>query len=84
MKLIENWFETFWKAWSVRFTALWTMLVAYFVAYPDQWAQVQAMVPEAYRPLASLVIGFIVFATVGGSRVMVQKSLAKPKDEGQP
>jgi hypothetical protein len=81
MKMIENWADTLWKAWSVRFTALWTLLVAYFVAYPDQWVQVQALVPEAWRPLASFAIGFAVFASVGGSRVVVQKNMTRPGDE---
>ena len=84
MKIVENWLETLLKAWSVRFTALWGTLIAYFVAFPDKWHEVQALIPEQWRGPASIAIGFAIFASTAGSRVVAQKNLTKPQDSGDP
>lgn len=65
MKLINDWRKAH-KFASVRLAALAGVVVAYFAAYPDQWQAVLNSVPEAYRPL----VGLLVFAMAGGSRVV--------------
>lgn len=71
MKLINDWRKAH-KFASVRLAALAGVVVAYFAAYPDQWQAVLNSVPEAYRPL----VGLLVFAMAGGSRVV---QLGQPK-----
>ena len=69
MKLIDNW-KAAHKWASVRLAMLAGLAVAFFTAYPNQLEVLIDAVPEQYRPLASLAVGFVVFATAAGSRVV--------------
>ena len=72
MKLIDNW-KAAHKWASVRLAMLAGLAVAFFTAYPNQLEVLIDAVPEQYRPLASLAVGFVVFATAAGSRVVTFK-----------
>lgn len=82
MNMIENWTQKVWKLWSVRLAALAGVVAAYFAAYPGELQKLVSMVPEGYRPLASMAIGLFVFATATGSRLVKQGSPpCAPRDD---
>jgi len=72
MKLIENWAQHLWKAWSIRLAMLAGVVGAYFAAYPAELQKLVGMVPEQYRPLASIVVGLFIFSTATGARLVKQ------------
>ncbi|SMD05630.1 hypothetical protein [Novosphingobium sp. B1] len=72
MNLIEDWAEKVWKLWSVRLAAIAGIVAGYFAAYPSELQKLVEMVPEAYRPVASILIGVFVFTTATGSRLVKQ------------
>lgn len=81
MNLIEDWAEKVWKLWSVRLAALAGIVAGYFAAYPGELQKLVGMVPEAYRPVASLLIGVFVFATATGSRLVKQGTPPCPPED---
>ena len=83
MNLIEDWAGKVWKLWSVRLAALAGIVAGYFAAYPNELQKLVGMVPEAYRPLASLLIGVFVFATATGSRLVKQGTPPCPPEGGE-
>ncbi len=68
MKLIEGWKQAH-KLASVRLAALAGIVAGYFTAYPDQLATLIAIVPEEWRPVASVFAGLVVTTFAAGSRV---------------
>ena len=72
MKLIENWVHYLWRAWSIRLAAIAGIVAAYLAAYPDELQKLIAIVPDEYRPIASLAIGVFVFASATGARLVRQ------------
>lgn len=77
MKLIENNGQSIFKLWSVRFAAIAGVVAYYFTNNPDQLRQLIDMVPEQYRPLASIMVGLIVTGGATASRVIAQPKLAQ-------
>jgi hypothetical protein len=51
-----------WRLWSVKLAALGGLIVAYLMSDPTLLPRVVAYVPEGWRPLASLGVGFVAFA----------------------
>ena len=80
MKLIEQW-RSFWRMWSLRFTALGTALLGWITLSPDiiiaAWAnlpdEIKAYIPQQY--LMYITIGLFVLGMV--SRLIKQESIAK-------
>jgi hypothetical protein len=79
--MIEDWGQKIWKLWSVRLAALAGIVAAYFAAYPGELEKLIAIVPEQYRPLASMAVGLFVFATATGSRLVKQGTPPCPPKE---
>jgi fructose-specific phosphotransferase system IIC component len=73
MKLIENWAEALWRAWSIRLAMIAGVVGGYFAAYPAELQKLVSMVPEEWRPLASIVVGILIFSTATGARLVQQK-----------
>jgi len=62
VKLIENWAEQLWKAWSIRLAALAGVVAGYLAANPEQTEALLALLPDGpLRVLASGGIGRVVF-----------------------
>jgi hypothetical protein len=80
MKLIENWAEALWRAWSIRLAMIAGLVGAYFAAYPAELQKLVGLVPEQYRPLASIVAGLLIFSTATGARLVKQGKPAEPGD----
>jgi len=78
MKLVENWLEQLFKAWSIRLAGLSAIIGAYFVAFPSELTRLVALVPVEYRDVFSIVAGLVIFATASGTRLVQQKNLTKP------
>ena len=73
MKLIENWAETLFKAWSVRLAALAGIVAGYLSANPEQTEALLDLLPDGpLRVLASAGIGLFVFSLATGARVVRQ------------
>jgi hypothetical protein len=69
MKLLPNWREVFWKAWSVRLIILAAILSAFEVVLPI--VQMVVMIPQGWFALASLAITFAaVYARLVAQRPM--------------
>lgn len=77
-KLIENWAEHLFKAWSIRLAALAAMVGAYFMMFPKEWERVLALVPEKYRELVAVIGGLVMFLTASGTKLVKQGNLAPP------
>ena len=75
MKLIENWAQHLFKAWSIRLAGVAGIVGAYFIAYPDQLQRLVALVPADYREVASILAGLIIFATASGTRLLSQRGM---------
>lgn len=54
--------RTLWRYWSVKLAALGGLVVAWLISDPTLLPRLVAYVPEGYRPLASVLIGFAAFA----------------------
>lgn len=78
MKLIEASLAQIWRLWSVKLAMLAGIIGGYFAAYPAELAKLVGAVPEQYRPVASVLLGLLIFATATGTRIVAQK----PKDAG--
>ena len=77
MKLIENWAEQLWKAWSIRLAAIAGVVAGWLAANPEQTKELLALLPDGpLRVLASAGIGLFVFSLATGARLVAQK----PKD----
>jgi len=84
MKLIEQW-RSFWRMWSLRFTALGTVLLGLITASPDiitlAWAnlpvEMKAYIPEQY--LMYITIALFVLGMV--SRIIKQEKIPTVKAE---
>lgn len=76
MKLVENWRQA-WRWWSVRLSALGTLLSAAALAFPDALIAVWHIIPAAR--LARLPAGFVaiapllLFAGVLAARIIQQR-----------
>lgn len=51
-----------WRLWSVKLAALGGLIVAYLMSDPTLLPRIVAYVPDAWRPLASVAVGFAAFA----------------------
>jgi len=80
MKLVENYMQTLWKSATVHVSAFWALIIAYFMANPAQWEEVQQIIPEDWRPFARICISFFMFASTAGARVVSQKNMSKPEE----
>ncbi len=73
MKLIENWAEQLWKAWSIRLAAIAGVVAGYLAANPEQTEALLALLPDGpLRVLASAGIGLFVFSLATGARLVKQ------------
>lgn len=61
MTLLDE-IRTLWRFYSVRLAAVAGLLVAWLVADPTILLQLVDQVPDGWRPVASLAIGFVTFA----------------------
>lgn len=77
MKLIENWTQHLWKAWSIRLAGIAAVAGAYFVAFPGELQRLVALVPADYREVVSVLAGLLIFTTASGSKLVAQKNLRK-------
>lgn len=84
LRLIDTW-KSFWRMWSIRFTAIGTALLTYLIASPDMilsaWnvlpADLKAFIPvdySLYISIALLVLGII-------SRIIKQEKIPNPKKD---
>ncbi|WP_408591205.1 hypothetical protein [Novosphingobium sp.] len=55
-------FRTLWRFWSVKLAAFVGLLVGYLVANRPALDTLLDYVPDQWRPLAAVVIGFVAFA----------------------
>lgn len=83
-KLVENWAEQLFKAWSIRLAGLAALVGAYFLAFPAEFQRLVALVPEQYRELVSVLGGLIIFLTASGARLVKQGNLAATKPDSDP
>lgn len=78
MKLIDDW-QKFWRMWSIRFTALGSLLLAYIAAVPDAIFTAWAALPEEFKGfippnyLMYISLGLFVIGMI--SRVIKQEKL---------
>ncbi len=54
--------RTLWRYWSVKLAALAGLVVAYLISDPTLLPRIVAHVPEGWRPVASVLVGFLAFA----------------------
>lgn len=78
MKLIENWAQHLWRAWSIRLAMIASVIGGYFTAYPAELQKLVELVPEKWRPLASVGAAIAIFSTATGARLLKQ---GKPDDQ---
>lgn len=75
---MKNWLideaRHIWRFWSVRLAMVAAAVAGYFTAYPGELAKLVDMVPEQWRPLASIAVGVLVFSAATGARVIKQKA----------
>lgn len=79
MKLIENWVSHLWRAWSIRLAMIAGLVGGYFAAYPGELQRLVALVPEEWRPLASIIAGLLIFSTATGARLVKQGKVDPPE-----
>jgi hypothetical protein len=72
MKLIDDWATQLRKAWSIRLAGLAATIGAYLVYNPTALDDITAMLPEPYRVPFSLFVGFMIFTTASGARLVKQ------------
>jgi len=77
VKLIETQLRAIWRMWSVKLAAMAGLVGGYFTAFPEQREALMAVIPEGWRPLAGIIVGFVIFATATGTRLVAQK----PKED---
>lgn len=75
MKLIEDWTHRWWRFWSIRVMMVEGAAVTYIITYPDEWKALTQMVPQHWRPVATVALGMFVMAIKGSSRLVVQDKL---------
>ena len=80
MKLIEDWAQHLWRAWSIRLAMIAGVVGAYFAAYPAELQKLVGMVPEEWRSLASIAVGLFIFSTATGARLVKQ---GKPANDAE-
>lgn len=74
MKLIEDWAEQIWRAWSIKLAAVAGVVAAYLAANPEQTEALLALLPDGpARVLASVGIGLFVFSLATGARLVAQQ-----------
>ena len=73
MKLIETQLRKIWKLWSVKLAALAGLIAGYLTAFPDQRETLMSAIPEEWRGLAGVLVGFLIFATATGTRLVRQE-----------
>ena len=71
MKLIDE-ARQFWRWWSVRLAAVAGLIAGYLTANPTALSGLVTYVPEDWRPLASLLVGLLVFAVPTLARLIAQ------------
>lgn len=86
-QLIENW-RVWYKLWSVRLTAIGTVLAGWFMASPDAFLNVWLMLPQELKDvLPPDVVKFIpIFLLVVGTfaRVVKQNKLPQVNSDDSP
>lgn len=83
-KLVENWAEQLFKAWSIRLAGLAALVGGYFLMFPNEWQRLVALVPEQYRELVSVLGGLVIFLSASGAKLVRQKNLAPPVPDSEP
>lgn len=76
MKWTETKLREIWRLWSVKLAALAGLIGGYLTAFPEQREAVLNAIPEQYRPLAGVLVGFVIFATATTTRLAAQKPKA--------
>ena len=71
MKLIDE-AGQWYRFLSVKLAVVAGMVSAYFTAYPDKLAEMVNVLPEHWRPVASVAIGLFVFSAATGARLVKQ------------
>lgn len=69
------------KFWSVQVAALGGLVVAYLMSDPTLLPRLVSYVPVEYRPLMSVLIGFVAFALPTLARRLPQPKLKKDNDD---
>ena len=68
MNVIERWWLSMWKLWSIRLGVLASGFIAWIAAYPQDWQALVERLPEGVRP----VVGLIAFAAITYTRMKPQ------------
>lgn len=80
MKLIDNWVTHLTRAWSIRLAMIASVIGGYFTAYPAELQKLVDLVPEPWRPLASVSAAIVIFGTATGARLVRQPGASKGND----
>lgn len=62
-----------WRLWSIRIHALLAFGVCAAMENPEILKAPLAYVPEYWRPLAVVIVGFVVFALPSAARLLKQR-----------
>lgn len=87
MKLIEEW-RQWWKLWSIRFTTVGTILLAYITAVPDAVFSAWVALPDEFKSfipsdyLKWVTVGLLVLGII--SRLVKQNGISKGSDKREP
>ena len=71
MRLIAD-ARLWWRMWSVRLATIPALIAGYLTAYPGELPKLVAYVPEDWRPLAGVLVSFVVFGVPTLVRLMQQ------------
>lgn len=84
LKLIDCW-QNFWRFWSIRFTALGSLLLGYIAAVPDALSMAWSALPDDAKtfipPNYLMYISLALFVIGMFSRIIKQEKLNANKSE---
>lgn len=84
MTLIDGWRQA-WRLWSVRVSALGSLLSAFFMAWPDVamsvWNGLPAEIRAALPDRVEMIVPLALFALVTVTRVLKQEKPVAKSDE---
>jgi hypothetical protein len=64
-----------WRLWSVKIAAVGGLLIGYLMSDPTLLPRIVAYVPEEWRPVASVAVGFLAFLLPTIARRLPQPNL---------